>query len=50
MEYCNLSDKDIKIAVMKKFNKYKKTQEDYQINSGVKLMNRRNYLLKILKF
>lgn len=55
MEDGNLTDREFKTSVMKKFNKLqkkkkKKAQKGNSMNSGVKLMNKRNTLSKRLKF
>ena len=39
IECCNLSDKEFKIAFMKKFNKLQENS-DNSVNSGIKLVNR----------
>lgn len=49
MENCDLNDRQIKVAVMKKSTRYKRTQKGSSISSGQKLMNKRINLPKKLK-
>lgn len=49
MEDFDLTDREFKIAVMKNSTSYKKTQRGNSMNSGIKLVNRRNTLPNRLK-
>ena len=40
MEYCNQTDKEFKIAIMKKFTELQANSERNSINSGIKSMSR----------
>lgn len=42
MEYCDLNNKEFKIALREKINKLKKTQKDNSMKSEIKLINRRD--------
>ena len=48
-DYCNPTDREFKIAVMKKFTSYKKTQKGSSVSSEIKLMNKRDNITKRLK-
>ena len=49
MEYCDLTDTELKLAVMRKFNELQENLGNTVI-SGIKLTNRRSTLPKRLKF
>ena len=49
MEVYNLTDREFKIAVMKKLKELQITPNASTMSSGIKVMNRRNTLPKILK-
>lgn len=41
MEYCNITNKEFKMSVIKKKDNYKKSQKSNAMTSGIKLINRR---------
>ena len=45
-QYCDLTDKEFKIAGLKNSISYKETQKGNSMNSGIKLKNRRSSLPK----
>ena len=50
MEYCDLTDREFKLVVMKKFNELQENSERQSMNSGIKLMKRRSTLPRRLTF
>lgn len=48
MESYNLTDKELKIAVMKKFSDHRETHKDNTMLIGIQLMKRRSTLQKDL--
>ena len=50
MEYYNLTDKELKIAVMRKFSEHRETQKGNIMFVGIKLINRRSTLPNRFKF
>ena len=49
MIYCNLTDKEFKIAVRKKFRELQNTQRENSVNIRIQLMNIRSSLSRILE-